>query len=152
MIADMLSCDNVYNVEPSKTPGVSSLLLFHFADKIWADTNEITSIFDVRALPIILNHLRRRYGRRRTQCAAGTTDKPFDAHLAKKITAQEGFVLAGVLYCELLQGQTTGRWQAPAIPTFGYKNHVSTDRSHGLIRKCLVTDAAARDGAKCTSS
>jgi hypothetical protein len=50
MIADMLSCDNVYNVEPSKTPGVSSLLLFHFADKIWADTNEITMIFVVRTL------------------------------------------------------------------------------------------------------
>ena len=29
-----------------------------------------------------------------------------------------------------------------AIPTFGYKNHVSIDRRHGVIRKSLVTDAA----------
>jgi IS5 family transposase len=35
-----------------------------------------------------------------------------------------------------------------AIPAFGYKNHVSTDRAHGLIRKWMVTDAAAHDGAK----
>ena len=35
-----------------------------------------------------------------------------------------------------------------AIPTFGYKNHVSIDRRHGVIRKSLVTDAAAHDGAR----
>jgi len=35
-----------------------------------------------------------------------------------------------------------------AVPAFGYKNHVSTDRAHGLIRKWLVTDAAAHDGAR----
>jgi len=29
-----------------------------------------------------------------------------------------------------------------AIPTFGYQNHISTDRRHGLIRKWAVTDAA----------
>ena len=34
-----------------------------------------------------------------------------------------------------------------AIPTFGYKNHISVDRRHGVIRKSLVTDAAAHDGA-----
>jgi IS5 family transposase len=33
-----------------------------------------------------------------------------------------------------------------AIPTFGYQNHVSTDRGHGLIRKWTVTDAAAYEG------
>ncbi len=35
-----------------------------------------------------------------------------------------------------------------AIPAFGYKNHVSIDRRHGLIRRWTVTDAAAHDGAR----
>jgi IS5 family transposase len=35
-----------------------------------------------------------------------------------------------------------------AIPAFGYKNHVSIDRCHGLIRKWTATDAAAYDGAR----
>ncbi|MBO0664443.1 IS5 family transposase [Jiella sp. MQZ9-1] len=35
-----------------------------------------------------------------------------------------------------------------AIPTFGYKNHISIDRRHGVIRTPLVTDAAAHDGAR----
>jgi IS5 family transposase len=35
-----------------------------------------------------------------------------------------------------------------AIPAFGYKNHVSTDRAFGLIRTWTVTDAAAFDGAR----
>lgn len=35
-----------------------------------------------------------------------------------------------------------------AIPTFGYKSHVSIDRRHGIIRRGLVTDAAAHDGAR----
>lgn len=34
-----------------------------------------------------------------------------------------------------------------AIPNFGYQNHVSVDREHGLIRKWDVTDAAAFEGA-----
>ncbi len=34
-----------------------------------------------------------------------------------------------------------------AIPTFGYQNHVSIDRGHGLICKWLATDAAAFEGA-----
>jgi IS5 family transposase len=33
-----------------------------------------------------------------------------------------------------------------AIPVFGYKSHISTDRRHGFIRKWSVTDAAAHDG------
>jgi IS5 family transposase len=35
-----------------------------------------------------------------------------------------------------------------AVPEFGYKNHVAIDRRHGLIRRWLVTDAAAHDGAR----
>jgi hypothetical protein len=35
-----------------------------------------------------------------------------------------------------------------AIPFYGYKSHVSIDRRHGLIRRSLVTDAAAHDGAR----
>lgn len=34
------------------------------------------------------------------------------------------------------------------VPAFGYKNHLSTDRCHGLIRKWTVTDAAANDGRR----
>jgi hypothetical protein len=34
-----------------------------------------------------------------------------------------------------------------AIPSFGYQNHVSIDREHGLVRKWAVTDAAAFEGA-----
>lgn len=42
-----------------------------------------------------------------------------------------------------------GRGQADlAVPVFGYKNHVSTDRRHGLIRKWTVTAASAHDGAR----
>ena len=35
-----------------------------------------------------------------------------------------------------------------AIPEFGYQNHVSADRRHRLIRRWLVTDAAAHAGAR----
>lgn len=34
-----------------------------------------------------------------------------------------------------------------AIPSFGYQNHVSIDREHGLIRRWAVTDAARFEGA-----
>lgn len=33
-----------------------------------------------------------------------------------------------------------------AVPEFGYKNHISTDRRHGLIRRYEVSDAARTDG------
>jgi hypothetical protein len=36
-----------------------------------------------------------------------------------------------------------------AIPSFGYQNHVSIDREHGLIRKWGVTDAAKFASAIC---
>ena len=35
-----------------------------------------------------------------------------------------------------------------AVPAFGYKNHVSIDRRHGLIRRWTISDAAAHDGAR----
>jgi IS5 family transposase len=35
-----------------------------------------------------------------------------------------------------------------AIPTFGYKAHISIDRRHCVIRRPAVTDAAAHDGAR----
>jgi transposase, IS5 family len=35
-----------------------------------------------------------------------------------------------------------------AIPAFGYQNHISADRRHRLIRRWLVTDAAAHAGAR----
>lgn len=33
-----------------------------------------------------------------------------------------------------------------AIPTFGYKDHISIDKSHGFIRKWAVTDASRYEG------
>jgi transposase, IS5 family len=35
-----------------------------------------------------------------------------------------------------------------AVPAFGYKNHLSIDRAHGLIRGWTTTHAAAHDGAR----
>jgi IS5 family transposase len=35
-----------------------------------------------------------------------------------------------------------------AVPAFGYKNHISVDRRHGLIRGWTDTHAAAHDGAR----
>ncbi|MFV3077224.1 IS5 family transposase [Niveispirillum fermenti] len=35
-----------------------------------------------------------------------------------------------------------------AIPDFGYKAHIAIDRRHGVIRRRLVSDAAAHDGAR----
>ena len=34
-----------------------------------------------------------------------------------------------------------------AIPTFGYKSHISIGRRHGIIRRSLVSDGAAHDGS-----
>jgi IS5 family transposase len=34
------------------------------------------------------------------------------------------------------------------VPAFGYKNHLSIDRAHGLIRRFSVTHAAAHDGGQ----
>ena len=34
-----------------------------------------------------------------------------------------------------------------ALPVFGYKSHISTDRKHGIIRGQITTDAAKYDGA-----
>lgn len=35
-----------------------------------------------------------------------------------------------------------------AIPTYGYKSHIMTDRAHGFIRSFTVTDASRHDGAQ----
>ena len=35
-----------------------------------------------------------------------------------------------------------------AIPEFGYKNHVSIDRRHGIIRRQKKSDTAAHDGER----
>lgn len=49
-----------------------------------------------------------------------------------------------------VQRLENGRPKGPEImvPAFGYKNHISTDRRHGLIRKWKATHAAAYDGAQ----
>ena len=41
-----------------------------------------------------------------------------------------------------------GRQVDIAIPVFGYKSHISIDRKHGIIRRQIVTDASAHDGAR----
>ena len=44
------------------------------------------------------------------------------------------------------EGQGTSRASVDiAVPVFGYKNHIGTDRRFGLIRRWTVTDAAAHD-------
>jgi IS5 family transposase len=40
------------------------------------------------------------------------------------------------------------RQPAIAVPLFGCKNHVSIDREHGLLRRYVVTHAAAYDGGQ----
>ena len=35
-----------------------------------------------------------------------------------------------------------------AIPVFGYKTHIGIDKKHGIIRRQIVTDAAANDGKR----
>lgn len=35
-----------------------------------------------------------------------------------------------------------------AIPTYGYKSHISIDRQNGIIRRQIITDAAQHDGAR----
>ena len=35
-----------------------------------------------------------------------------------------------------------------AIPSYGYKSHIMTDRAHGFIRSFTVTDASRHDGAQ----
>ena len=42
----------------------------------------------------------------------------------------------------------TGTQRDIAIPAFGYKDHISIDREHGLIRRWKVTDASRYDGAQ----
>jgi len=46
-------------------------------------------------------------------------------------------------------GETQTRSSTPiAIPVFGYKNHVGIDRTHGFIRRFVVTHAARHDGSQ----
>ena len=35
-----------------------------------------------------------------------------------------------------------------AVPVFGYKNHLGIDRTHGFIRRFIVTHAARHDGSQ----
>ena len=44
-------------------------------------------------------------------------------------------------------GKTTRCLTAITTPIFGYKNHVSMDRTYGFIRHSAVTDASCHDGA-----
>lgn len=46
-------------------------------------------------------------------------------------------------------GETHTRQATPiAVPVFGYKNHVGIDRTHGFIRRFVVTHAARHDGSQ----
>lgn len=71
----------------------------------------------------------------------GWADKP--AKLAQKDRDARWTMKRG-----RVQRLADGKPKGPEImvPAFGYKNHISTDRRFGLIRKWTVTDAAANDG------
>ena len=38
-----------------------------------------------------------------------------------------------------------------AVPVFGYKNHIGIDRTHGFVRRFVVTHAARHDGSQLAS-
>ncbi len=86
---------------------------------------------------------------------------------AEKQTIKGGGVPAAWTPARRAQIDRDGRWtikrggkrQAPpgaghqrrpeiAVPMFGYKNHVGIDREHGLLRRYVVTHAAAYDGGQ----
>ena len=37
------------------------------------------------------------------------------------------------------------------MPVFGYKNHIGIDRTHGFVRRFVVTHAARHDGSQLAS-
>ena len=79
---------------------------------------------------------------RRMRCSAiGAANKP--AKLRQKDRDARWTVKRG-----RVQRPADGRPKGPEImvPAFGYKNHIATDRRHGLIRTWTVTHAAANDG------
>ena len=51
-----------------------------------------------------------------------------------------------VLKYSKAKAQENGKLIDLAIPSFGYKNHISTDKRYGFIRKFHVTDASRYDG------
>ena len=53
-----------------------------------------------------------------------------------------------VKYSKAKPGEGGSPQVDPAVPAFGYKNHIGIDRRHGLIRTWTVTDAARHDGAQ----
>ncbi len=71
------------------------------------------------------------------------TDKP--ARRAQKDTADHWTMKRGRVQ-RLENGTPKGA--EIMVPTFGYKNHIATDRRHGLIRRGTVTHAAAYDGRR----
>lgn len=81
---------------------------------------------------------------------------------AEKETIKEGKTPEGWNAHKAAQKDVYAKWQVKhtkakptsegtksldlAIPSFGYKNHVSIDKKHGIIRTYVVTDAARFDG------
>ena len=53
-----------------------------------------------------------------------------------------------VKYSKAKPSQDGAKRIDPAIPSFGYKNHIGIDRAHGLIRTWTATDASRHDGAQ----
>ena len=85
----------------------------------------------------------------------------------EKATLREGGTPAGWSKARTRQIDRDGRWtikrgrrQTPpagstqrsmgeiAMPVFGYKNHLGIDRTHGFIRRFVVTHAARHDGSQ----
>ena len=86
----------------------------------------------------------------------------------EKRTVREGKVPPGWSKARTRQVDREGRWTIKrgrkpstppdgtqartaaeiAVPVFGYKNHIGIDRTHGFIRRFVVTHAARHDGSQ----
>jgi IS5 family transposase len=88
----------------------------------------------------------RNTGTERTRLKAGGIPEGWAEKSAK--LRQKDRVPAGQVKLNKAKPREDGAPQVDvAIPAFGYKNHVSVDRRHGLIRGWTASHAAAHDGA-----
>lgn len=65
-----------------------------------------------------------------------------------KADPKEGRIPQDGLDTEVYQSDVSGGRDDPAIPSFGYKSHISIDRNFILIRKWKTTNTAVSDGTR----
>src|SRR5690606_37692685 len=75
---------------------------------------------------------------------AGETPEDWQQNLSK-LSQKDRDARWMVKYSKAKDPKGTGSVDL-AIPLFGYKNHISTDKHHGFIRKYVVTPANAYEG------